>query len=209
MHWVERRCMGLFNRKKNKNRSDTPSLAKATDGADELADRLHTEQPRCRHYMFAHVALRQMAFEYPVEVIAALGSGKSSELIDDLWNSVDQACTEQGDNDQPPVNPADIKVHRMRIGEFPTAVVEMPKPIGTTEAYFTAIVLCVDPKQAGHAKDDMKVRYFTLEKGAILDTDDFDRTVLCEWTADGSHINSGGGAIPELSSFIEAITAQL
>lgn len=207
--------MGLFKRSK-KDDSDQPDerdqLGPGDQGSDQFPDEsmgpLENDQPRCRHYVFAHVALRNVAFEYPVEIIAALGSEKADSLLDDLWSSVEQACSDQEEDDRP-IDRSAVKVHRVRIGEYPTAVVQMPEPVGATEAYFTAIVLCVDPNAKGISKDDIKARYFTLEMGAKISPDDSDRTVLCEWTADGSHVNGGDGPAADVGMFCDAIRAKL
>lgn len=196
--------MGLFKRSKN-SKNDDDQAADSDSGSD--VEGMPGGQPRCRHYVFAHVALRQVAFEYPVEIIAALGSEKADALIDDLWQSVEQACSDQGPDDRAPVDRQAIRIHRVRVGVYPTAIVEMPTPIATTEAYFAAVVLCVDPEATGLSKEDIEVRYFTLEFGAKLAPGDEDRTVLCEWTEDGSHANMGDGPIADVSLFAKAIKA--
>lgn len=72
-----------------------------------------------------------------------------------------------------------------------------------TEAYFVAAVLLVDLEQETPEVDQPALRYFTLEYGATLDGPP--RTVLCEWTAEGSHLNYGDGPEPTLATFAEAI----
>lgn len=198
--------MGLFKRSKN-SKNDDDQAADSDSGPDSKLKGMPGDQPRCRHYVFAHVALRQVAFEYPVEIVAALGSEKADALIDDLWQSVEQACNDQGTDDRASVDRQAIRVHRVRVGVYPTAIVEMPTPIATTEAYFAAVVLCVDPEATGLSKEDIDVRFFTLEFGAKLAVGDQDRTVLCEWTADGLHANMGDGPIADVALFANAIKA--
>ncbi len=202
--------MGLFNRsnKPKSGEGDASSSSSGSSSAGDAIDGLKFDQPRCRHYVFAHVALRNVAFEYPVEIIAALGSEKAGAMLDDLWQSVDEACIEQGD-DQHPVDKNAVQIHRVQIGDFPTAVIAMPEPMGATEAHFVAIVLCVNPREAGLSKEDIVVRYFTLEQGAKLSAQDADRNVLCEWTADGSHVNLGDGPPAELAMFVSAVRSKL
>lgn len=210
--------MGIFKRSK-KDEKDSNAQAPSGDRSGGLSDEsssdwdgsednFEDQQPRCRHYLFAHVAMRDMAFQYPVEIIAALASKDADALLADQWNSVAQACSEQGDDDRP-VDESAVEVHRLRIGGYMSAVIEMPQPEGPTEAYFTAIVLCVDLEAKGKTKEDIVVRYFTLEKCAKISPDDSEQTALCEWTADGTHLNHGEGPAADLRSFCDAVRAEL
>ncbi len=69
-------------------------------------------------------------------------------------------------------------------------------------AYFAAIVLKIQLDDA-ERPEKPEILYFTLEKSVHLDQSD--RTVMCGWTADDSHLNYGDGPDPGVDAFIEAI----
>jgi hypothetical protein len=70
-----------------------------------------------------------------------------------------------------------------------------PKPEHTTEVHYIAIILDrVDPKF---------LRYVVLEHS--WDVNGAPRTVLGEWTSEGSHVNYGDGPVPTEDSFLSTI----
>src|SRR5579885_790015 len=173
--------------------SDPDDLAEH-DAGDDI-------EPRCPHYTFAHVALRSVAFRHPAGCLGVLASPDAHAFLADLLRSVDEHCREMGRPGQLAVD--DLNVHRGRCGDYPCAVVEMPRPRGITEAFFVALVLLVDMSADEPDFDHAALRYFTLEKGAMLGGPP--RTVLCEWTADGSHVNYGDGPPAELGAFVDKV----
>jgi hypothetical protein len=159
------------------------------------------DEPRCHHYTFAHYALRSVAFTDPLVYLGILASPKGQEFLARLLRSVSEHCKER--EPQPDFDVEDISVHQVRVGRYPCAVVEMPRPKATTEIYFTAAVLLADPEDGMPESAPMDLRYFTLEKGVVLDGPP--RTVLCEWTSAGSHVNYGDGPEPQLEAFVRAV----
>jgi hypothetical protein len=187
--------MGIFDFLKRKPAED-PLEAVAANEAD---------QPRCPHYTFAHVALRSVAFQQPLQCLAVLASPDARAFIADLLQSVSEFCREQGREADFRAN--DVVVHMVRAGGYPCAVIEMPPPRATTETFYVALVLLVDPSEASPDFEKVALRYFTLEKGFVLDGPP--RTVLGEWTAEGSHVNYGDGPAPGLEPFLQAISELL
>jgi hypothetical protein len=57
-------------------------------------------------------------------------------------------------------------------------------------------------------RDRTSIRYVTLERGSRIETGQT-RTVLCEWTADGSHVNFGDGPPPSINDFTKAVAAHV
>ena len=159
------------------------------------------DEPRCHHYTLAHVALRQMAHDDPVAFLGILASPKAPEFLAEVFRSVSDHCRER--DPRPDFTAADLTIHRGRVGRYPCAVVQMPPPKGPTEAFFAAAVLLVDPEQPMPPRESVKARYFTLEKGVTLGGPP--RTVLCEWTADGTHSNFGDGPPARLEAFVAAL----
>lgn len=171
--------------------------ARSPNSDDVEAD---LDDPRCHHYMFAHAALRMAAFENPLAFLGTLASPDANEFLASLMASVSDHCRER--QAQADFRVEDLIVHKVRVGSFPCAVVEMPRPRAITEAFFAAGVVLAD-LSAGAPPSDVGLRYFTLEKGMHIDG--ASRTVFCEWTSSGSHLNFGEGPGPALGPFLEAV----
>jgi hypothetical protein len=153
------------------------------------------------HYLFAHYALRSVALNDPVFYFGVLASPEAAKFLTHLLRTT-------ADHARPGDPPADftaddLRVHTVRAGGYPCAVVEMPQPRATTEAFFTAAVLLVDPAAEAPDLAAAPVRYFTLEKSFDLEGNAF--AMMCEWSKDGSHANFGGGPPPRLDDFVKAI----
>lgn len=153
-------------------------------------------------YMFAHVVLRQIALDDPLQFLAAIASPAAEEVIDSLLKIVAEECGRPA-----PFGPADIAIHTIRVNDFPCAVIELPEPRELAEAHFVALTATVDMSDGEPpGNEPVPARYFTLEKGIGLD--DQPRTVLCEWNT-STHMNYGDGPPPTVDDFAEAIGALL
>ena len=166
---------------------------------DRVEDDL--DEPRCAHYTLAHVALREFALRRPLDFIEILATPEARRLLSYLLERVSDSC--EGSGSGPDFDVDDLKVHTARVGDYPCAIVEMPRPRAMAEAYFVAAVLNIKLDEESPGPADPTLRYFTLEKGLSLDGSH--RTVLCEWTADGTHSNYGDGPPPQLESFVPAL----
>jgi hypothetical protein len=180
--------MGLFDFFRRKPRMSI--------GGDEI-DR-SVGQPRCHHYALAHYALRGVAFEHPLAFLGVLASPDAQRFLAELLQSVSKQCKER--EPEPDFTVEQIVVHKRRVGQYPCAIVEMPQPRATTEAYFVAAVLLADTEKPLQDKKDLTLRYVTLEMGSSLAGNA--RTVLGEWAVDGSHVNYGTGPNPKLEAFV-------
>ncbi len=160
---------------------------------------------RQAHYVFAHYALRTVALSDPLFYVGVLASPDGPRMLDDLLQKVAEHARP---GDPPPdFSAADCRIHTVRAGGYPCAVVELPPPRAMTEAYFTAAVLLLDSAQEQPDFLNAPVRYFTLEHSLSLDG--APRTVLCEWTKDGTHVNFGDGPPPALEPFVSAVSGHL
>jgi hypothetical protein len=157
------------------------------------------DEPRCHHYALAHYALRSAAFGDPLAYLGILASPDAREFLAQMLRSVSEHC----ENEEPEFAAEDIAVHPVRVGRYPCAVVELPRPRAVAEAYFTAAVLLADLQDRTPESAPLELRYFTLEKGVVLAGPS--RTVLCEWTSEGSHANYGDGPMPQLKAFVKAV----
>lgn len=160
-----------------------------------------TESLRCHHYQFAHAALRSVAFAHPIQLMALLAAPDAKDAFASLLEQVEETCKEQGEPCD--FDPNQIGVHQRRAAGHPCAVVEMPPPRATGEAYYAAPVLLMDADP-----EKVVMRYFTLEYGAEAGGDAAG-TVLGEWGADGHHLSHGAGPVPSLEPFLAAISALL
>jgi hypothetical protein len=183
--------MGLFDFLRRK-----PRTLAESEGAEADLD-----EPRCHHYMLAHYALRTVAHDKPLAFLGVLASPDATHFLSDLMESVSEHCKDR--ERHPDFSVEAIRIHTLRIGKYPCAVVQMPKPRAPTEAFFVAGVLLADPNEEMPESDRVALRYFTLEKGITLGGPA--RTVLCEWTADGTHANFGDGPPAELRAFCGAV----
>ena len=154
-------------------------------------------KPRVQYYLFAHGALRELAFEQPM---IAFGGVLSDKLRDDTGRRLWDAVAEQLDGTGEPTEPfPGIESRMVQCGTYPCALVKMPQPRKQTEAHFVAIILRVDPKK-DRPQPPVPVSYFTLEHGGPDDG-----TVLGEWTKEGQHVNHGEGPPPDWDAFHQAV----
>jgi len=155
-------------------------------------------ETRPAHYLFAHYALRSVAQNDPVFYFGVLASPDGPTFLDQLLKTV----TDHLRPGEPPpdFSAADCRIHTVRAGIYPCAVVELPTPRAMTEAYLTAAVLLVDAAEEEANLTNAVVRYFTLELGFNFDGTPV--TALCEWGKDGSHYNFGPGSTPDIELFV-------
>ena len=158
--------------------------------------------PRCDHYTFAHVVLREAAFENPTKCVTSLASTDGKQYLSELWNAVLETCK---DHNQPvELTLDDILTHKLRVGPFPCTILEMPAPHFATEAFFVALILTVDITDQSRNMSNGSVRYLTLENGEPNEEEV--QTVIGEWSTEGKHNNLGPGPYPDLSEFVARIT---
>ncbi len=171
---------------------------------DSPPPQLNNGPPRDHHYAFAHVVFRSLALNSPLQCLGILASEQAREFLQFAYDQTCEACREHG---EPDFTPDEVTVHCGRVGNYPSAVLQMPPPVGTTEAYFVAVVALVDTTGEPPADiENIPARFFTLEKG--ISFDESERTVLGEWT-DTTHSNYGTGPEPTVSAFVRQITSFL
>ncbi|MCZ7644237.1 MAG: hypothetical protein M5U26_02970 [Planctomycetota bacterium] len=154
------------------------------------------QQSRQNHYVFAHRVLPNLAHHDALQVFEILSSEKAQTFLWNVWRDLTQKIK---DSVPAEATPADFHIYRVRLRNYPAAVIVTPPPEGITETHMVAVVWLMD-LGAGGLPDDPAVRYFTLEKGARSE-DGGERTVLGEWTKDGSHLNFGDGPPAEPKAF--------
>jgi hypothetical protein len=175
-----------------------------------LFDFLRRKQPQPKRegkgpspdYVLAHYALRQIALSDPLRFLAIIASPDANRFIDAVMQDVAEKCG------RPATFKSDaVKCHRLRVGNFPCAMIEFPEPREMAEAYLIALVVLIDTSIAEPpATTKVSARYFALEKGFTLSNEP--RTVLAEWSAN-THGNLGDGPVPSVEAFAAAIAQHL
>lgn len=177
---------------------------------------LDLPEPRCHHYLLAHRALPSVAFARPRAFFGVLATSDARDFLEDLLGMVSQQCRECEPESKLDFSVDDISIHHSCIGKFPCVILKMPEAKVMAEAIYVAAVLLDDADLSPAAwehevetetPDKTAMRYFTLEKGLMLDGSD--RTVLCSWTPEGSHFNFGDGPAPHIETFEAAIEKML
>jgi hypothetical protein len=140
-----------------------------------------------------------VALNDPLFYFGTLASPNSLRFLNFLLQKV---CENLGLTEPPADFPLDdISIHPTRVGDFPCAVVELPRPVAQPEAFFTAAVL-LTPLDGENPPEKLEVRYFTLEQSFEFDGAPF--AMMCEWTNE-MHCNFGGGPPPRLDAFLAAV----
>lgn len=172
-----------------------PTAVKSAPGPD-------LPEPRCHHYTLAHLALRLNCLSEVRSFPPLFGASEGRAYLAHVMLAVSRHCRDR--EPQPDFSADDIGIHRVRIGDHPCVVFELPPPRAVAEAHMTAMVVLADLSRTRPDRDELESRYFTLEKGVSLDGAPW--TVLGEWTKDGSHLNLGDGPEPTVEAFVAAIT---
>src|SRR4051812_34511360 len=90
--------------------------------------------PRAQHYYFAHAALRTLAFEDPERLVIALAAPEAETFLTEIWKAMGKDLAESGEA-AGEVSPEGIEAIPARVAGRPAALVRMPPPQATTEAF--------------------------------------------------------------------------
>jgi hypothetical protein len=172
-----------------------------------------TLSPRAHHYYFAHAAMKELAFEDPERLVIAMAAPEAETFLNEMWDAVGKDVAamavqqQQGGESDPQILPSDgLEAIPARVAGRPAALVRLPEPRATTEAYFIAVVLNHELAEPVKPAPEAEVFYFTLEKGFSLDGSP--RTVFCEWD-ESTHKNYGDGPPPDARGFLDHVAAHL
>lgn len=141
---------------------------------------------RIQHYKFAHEVLKDAFFEDRNALIETILA--SEDDLKGLWYDVGKYYAEHYEGVQE-LDGSDLSVVVQEFEDKFFIIIQMPIPMESPEAYFVGLI--IPPEDIDNA------RYITLEYG---EDDDFNYTVLCEWTED-AHLNLGEGCEPTMTHF--------
>lgn len=159
--------------------------------------------PRPQYYVFGHYVMRDAVFELGAVCPGVLLSDDRDKFLREMWEQATQAIRQSEPAATLDPYPG-VEVIPLRAGRFPCVVLKMPEPRGVTECHFVGIVAQVDLSKDEKPTEQTPMSYFTLEHGVGEDLKT-PRTVLCEWSKDGTHSNFGDGPPPEAEMFANAI----
>jgi hypothetical protein len=168
---------------------------------------LEDNGPRPQYYVLAHYLMRDAAYELGAACCGILLSDKRDEFLTKMWDHAASGVQENDPTIKTDPYPG-IEVIPLRAGNFPCVVLKMPQPRGVTECHFVGIVAHMDLSTDEKPSEQTPMSYFTLERGVGEDLKT-PRTVLCEWSKDGTHSNFGDGPPPEAEMFANAIGQSL
>jgi len=154
--------------------------------------------PRPHHYCFVHRLLPELARNYLGALCGAMLSEQPEQILKEWWDTLAKDLPEAERLPWP-----SISVDRGREGSHLLILFTFPPPEGSTEAYFSVVI--VGPI-AGASVDEINAaprKYYVLEHGFSLDGTV--RTVLAEWTSAGTHLNYGDGPTPSAEAFLSHI----
>lgn len=140
---------------------------------------------RAHPYNFTHHLLPQLAWRRPEAVRRELRDPQlARELLHYLWEKAGETV--------PPVERVvarGLRLHWHDVAGRATALLLLPAPQATTEAYCAALIYEAGPLPEelrpllaeDEAEDEPRPRYFTLEATLGLDDGQGPPTVICEW----------------------------
>lgn len=151
--------------------------------------KIYAEQPRKKHYAFAHIALRKICEQDPQYFFAVMSSDEQTDYIQHIVQQV----TEKYPEDQAPLFVNEILVNITHVDNHPLLLFTMPRVSAFAECIYVGIVLLVDMYQTPR-DEQASIRYFTLEiaESAPLDQQGGQQAcgIFAEWQAAG-HVNIG------------------
>jgi hypothetical protein len=153
-------------------------------------------------YAFAHYALRQLALADPLRFLAIAASPNATHFIDAVLKDVAEQCGRPTTFEA-----ALVKIYPVRVKEFRGAVIELPEPKETAEAYMVALVVLTNTSSSEPpVPKSVKGRFFSLKKGFSLSNET--RTVLAECDTT-RHPNYGDGPPTTVEAFVAAIAGYM
>jgi len=158
------------------------------------------EKRTSHHYVLAHFALRQVAFDNPYAFFAIMASPKRQDFLDSVWKNLCRNFDEKQGTAHFTVR--DLEITTTRLGDYPTVLIQMPKPYFPPEAYMVCVVLKVPVQQLSTQPKNPAVLYYTLERG--MNMDGSERTVFCGWNRE-SHFNCGPGPEANAAAFLAQV----
>ena len=143
---------------------------------------LKHEDPRERHYVMAHYALRQICMDDSYYFFSLMASDERSRFIENLIEQVESNCPD----DDTKLVASEFQIVTSRVGDHPIVLIQMPVPEAYVEAVYVGVVSSLDLTKPFEDQSP-EVSYYTLELGEGEGGNSF---FFCQWK-DDSHLNLG------------------
>jgi hypothetical protein len=159
---------------------------------------------RRQHYLFTHKYLRDLFHQNPNLFFEQMRSEQGARYLAQFW----QNTAEEFELDNLDIVDArGLNIDYREAADYGLVIILLPPPRISPEACFIGV--WANYSNAYRGKDSF--RYFTLELKEDVDSvnsqlGESESHMLCEWTADSKHLNSGEIG-PTLSGFVRAIEA--
>lgn len=180
------------------NNDDHEELSE--ESLKELVSKFPKANPRPHHYVLAHVALRTLALDDPLQFLAVMGSPDAAKFVASIYDSVVESLKEEG---PPDFAVDDVQFQCGKLGDWLCVVFTMPPPRDVTEAFFCCLAGHLDLNDPNPRPESVKGRWFAMEYTYPIG--DQTRAVLCEWTKDGGHSNFGEAGEPTVENFLQRV----
>ena len=170
------------------------------------------------HYAFAHQFLPQYVQQNPFAFFSYLynqnlpgGPIEPTRFIHSRWSMIflSRAGLEWGGFRRV----TDLSMSIQELGGRASALVQMPPPEESPEAYFVCVVSFARPAafllpapEASSCPHDFRARVFTLEAHAHGDGNN---GLMCEWTKEAKHENFGVAVPADRIAFLSALESLL
>ncbi|NJM46086.1 MAG: hypothetical protein HC860_07815 [Alkalinema sp. RU_4_3] len=159
---------------------------------------------RRQHYLFTHKYLRDLFHQNPNLFFEQMRSEQGGTYLAQFWqNTAEEFELDNLDI----VDATGLNIDYREAADYGLVIILLPPPRISPEACFIGV--WANYSNAYRGRDSF--RYFTLELKEDVDSvssqlGESETHMLCEWTADSKHLNSGEIG-PTLSGFVRAIEA--
>jgi hypothetical protein len=140
-------------------------------------------------------------FDDPALFVATIMEHREA-FLEKVWDDLGLRV-EENDGPGARLDNSGLKVFFERLPqEIILTVVEMPEAMHMPEAHYVAFIYQLPESDVSRSMGEARgiSRVLTLEYGLNYDGNS-PRTVLCEWTEDGTHMNMGDGPAATLEDF--------
>lgn len=178
--------------------------------------------PRVRHqvhYGYAHIFLPKYVHQNPTGFFGRFrdetpgGAQDPTKFIQSNWCMFEETAglvKAEGDPFKEGMvfrRVTDLSMSVFEVGNRLVALVTMPPPERSPEAFFVAAVLETSEVAHSNARGGVRARVFTLE--AVSSDKHPGEGVVCEWTDDGEHRNWGIGNRVDRDTFLGTVALLL
>jgi len=155
-------------------------------------------------YQFTHVLLPQLAWRRPASVRRELADPYlARELLLYVWDKAAETLPASQK-----VQPQGLRLSWHEVAGRAVALVQLPAPQATTEAYYSALVYEGEDDPDDEDTDEIRPRYFTLEATLGLSSAAGAPTLLGEWVGElQRHLGPGpaAGRPDTVATFLELL----